>query len=458
MRRRDGLGGNHDFSVLWIGQTISELGNQMSVFVLPIVAWQISHSTLAAALAGASSMAGNVVALLPSGVLADRVDGRRVMRWASAVGGLAFASLAVAGILGHLTVAHLVATGFIGGACAGLFAPAELAAVRTVVTESALPTALSQNQAREHVASLLGGPLGGVLVAIARWLPFVADAMSYAASWVLLGRLRTDLTPAERRATRAREELKDGFRFIWRRPFFRVLLIWAALVNLTANAFFFLAILRLIQAGYHPSTIGLTEATAGITGIVGAILAPALIRRFPTGRLTIALAWSFVPLSIPLIWFNNPIAVILAIGGTTLLNPAGNAGIGAYRMRCTPLELQGRVAAASRFAATLVMPLAPVLAGLLLGQLGGATAMTALIVATGATALIVTLSRDVRDVPRPDLWDQLNTERSVPTQAARTSSSPTENAPSTVSDDPPVEPSTVLGMPAAVAAVSRAST
>lgn len=468
MEGRVGIVRSHDFTVLWVGQTMSELGNQMSLFVFPLVAWQISHSAIATSLAGASSMTGSLIALLPAGVIADRVDGKRVMRAASAIGGIAFASLVIAGLLDHLTVAHLIAAGFIGGACAGTFAPTETAAIRAVVPEESLPTALSQNQAREHVASLLGGPAGGVLLAVARWLPFVVDAASYVASWLLLGRLHTDLSPRARSQERIRDQLREGFTFIWRRPFFRTLTIWAALVNLTVNALFFLAILRLIQGGFHPTTIGLTEAATGACGILGAIAAPWLIRRFATGRLTVVIAWSFLPLSIPLIWFNNPIAVIVAMGGTILLNPAGNAGIGAYRMRRTPIELQGRVAAATRFASWSAMPLGPVLAGLLLSQFGGAQAVIMLLVATAAVALIVTLSSEVRSIPRPDQWgeqavlqqaaNQPKTAGSVPDQASRTSSSATENVPSTVNESPPVEPSTVLGIPAAVAAANNAST
>lgn len=453
-----GLVRSHDFTILWVGQTVSELGNRMSVFVLPIAAWQVSHSALATALAGAAAMTGDVLALLPGGILADRLNGRRVMRSASAIGGLAFASLVVAGALGHLTVIHLIAVGLIGGASAGVFAPVESAAIRVVVPTEQVPAALSQNQAREHVASLVGGPLGGVLIAIARWLPFAADALSYLVSWLMLGRLRTDLTPPRREPTRVRDELREGFAFIWERRFFRVLLVWAALTNLALNALFFAALLRLIEGGYRPATIGLTEAAAGIAGILGAIAAPWLIRRFATGRLTVTLGWSSIPLSIPLIWFNNPIAFVIAIGGTMLLNPAGNAGIGAYRMHVTPAELQGRVVAASRFAATIVMPLAPVSAGLLLSALGGPAAITVLLVASALTALLIAIPREVRQVPRPDQWDQANTERSVPVQASRTSSSETLNAPSTVSAEPPVEPNTVDGMPSSVAANSSAST
>ena len=75
-------------------------------------------------------------------------------------------SLAVAGVLGALTVPHLFAVALLTGVGAGVFAPAEMSAVRTVVPTEQLPTALSQHQARQHVANLVGGPLGGVLYAV----------------------------------------------------------------------------------------------------------------------------------------------------------------------------------------------------------------------------------------------------------------------------------------------------
>ena len=163
-----------------------------------------------------------------------------------------------------------------------------------------LPTALAQNQAREHVAGLVGAPIGGALYAVARWLPFAADAVSFAVSWVLLGRIRTDLSP---RRTTAASGVCAGCAPTWRagrgscsagRSSARCS-VWSALTNLVVNAVFFAAILRLIQGGVDPLHLGLVETAAGVAGIVGAILAPWIIDRFATGWLTVTIAWSFVP-------------------------------------------------------------------------------------------------------------------------------------------------------------------
>ena len=154
------LAGNHDFTVLWVGQTISELGSRISMFVFPLITYAMTGSAMLAALAEAVHLLGLAASLLPAGVLADRVDRRRLMRIASGSGVLLYGSLAIAGLADALTVPHLLVVALLTGAGAGLFAPAEISAVRTVVPTDDLPTALSQNQARLHVAGLLGAPLG----------------------------------------------------------------------------------------------------------------------------------------------------------------------------------------------------------------------------------------------------------------------------------------------------------
>jgi predicted MFS family arabinose efflux permease len=401
-----GLARNRDFTILWTGQTISDLGSQVSMFAFPLVTYALTGSPLWAAVVEAAFLVGMCATLLPAGVLADRADRRLLMRTASGAGVLLYASLAVAGVLDVLTVAHLGAVALLTGVASGLAGPSEMSAIRSVVRPEELSTALSQSQARQHVAALLGGPLGGVLYGATRWLPFAFDAVSYAVSWVLLGRLRTDLRAPEHDGPRPapQRDIAEGLRFIWSWPYFRALIVWGALVNLLVNALFFVAILRLVQSGTAPAAIGLVSTAAGLGGILGAVAAPWIIERTPTGALVVVVAWSFVPLAVPMVLWNHPAVVGLALGFGLLLNPAANAGGSSYRIAHTPAHLQGRASSASQFLAMSVMWLAPLLGGSLLGALGGPAAVAVLAALVAAVALIPTLSRSVRSVPRPAVW------------------------------------------------------
>jgi len=243
--------------------------------------------------------------------------------------------------------------------------------------------------------------------------------VTFAVSWVLLGRIRTDLSPAPRTGPprRARADIVEGLRFSWDRPLFRTLMVWGMCSNLVTNALFTAATIRLIQAGFAPWSIGLVETAAGVCGVLGAIAAPRIIERTATGALTVVVAWSFVPLVVPLIFWNNPAVVMLALSTGIFLNPAGNAGIGSYKLSVTPPEIVGRVQSTGQFLSWSTMPLAPVLGGGLLAAFGGPAAIGVLVALCALVALIPTLSRTVRSVPRPSEWERLE---SGPSSVRRT--------------------------------------
>ncbi|WP_457189623.1 MFS transporter [Nocardioides sp. P5_E3] len=410
------LSKNRDFTVLWIGDTVSELGSALSMFAFPLIAYALSGSALTAALVEAAYLGGLCATLLPAGVLADRVDRKRIMLVSSATGCAAYTSLAVAGATGSLTLPHLVVVALVAGVAAGAFNPAQLSAIRSVVATDDLPTALSQNQARQHVASLLGGPLGGALYAVTRWLPFAVDAITFAVACATVSRVRTDLSAPHRRREPLLQQLGEGFRFIWRRPFFRTLTAWSALTNLVTNAIFFVVLLRMVTEGVPAAQIGLVSMAAGLGGILGSVLAPSLIHRMPTGRLTVLIGWMCCLPLVPLTVSSSVWTACASIFFLLLLSPVANAGISSYRMAVTPAHLQGRVGSTSQFASMSVMPLAPLLGGYLLEHQGGTTAITALVVASALLAVLLTSSRSIRSVPRPSEW--ATHEESEPVLAA----------------------------------------
>ena len=401
------LAANRDFTVLWVGETVNQLGSRASHFVLPLLAYSLSGSVLVAAVVEAAHLLGTAVVLLPAGALADRLDRRALMLGASSSGAVLYASLAVAGMLDALTIPHLAVVGLLTGVASGVFGPAQLSAIRSVVATTDLPTALSQNQARRHVAALLGGPLGGALYSLTRWAPFAFDAATFAVSCLTLRRIRTDLSaPPRARPTRVLADIREGVAFILARPFFRVLMSWAALVNLVTNALLFVVLLRMIQADFPPAQIGLVETAAGIGGILGAIAAPYVIDRLPTGALTVAVAWVLALPLVPMIWWATPLVVGACSFFFLFLNPIGNAGISAYRLAQTPDAMQGRVSASAQFLAVALMPLAPVLGAALLHRLGGEWAVGVLLALTLLLATYLSASKSVRGVPRPSEWRQ----------------------------------------------------
>lgn len=399
---------NHDFMILWTGETVSQLGSSMSFFVFPIIGYSITGSTTQAALALTAFAFGSIVLRLQAGALIDRWNRKRVLLMSNVSGVLLYGSLVIALAFGHLTLVHLIVVAFLTGVTAGFHGPAEQAAIRAVVPARQLATAFSQNQARQHVASLVGPPLAGLLYAVSRSIPFLVDTISFAVTAIATTRIRAPLAAPVREASSAttmRRDIGEGLRFLMSRGFFRATVVFATIVNFGANALFLVLTLKLLQAGVHPAAIGTIDTIGAVSGLCGAMLAPSLIKRVPTGMVSIGTSALIVVAVVPMAFTDNVVLIGLLLALALIGNPAGNAAVSSYLVAVTPDRLQGRVNSALGFTAMSFMPLGPVVGGFLLALFGGQTAMlvTAAIMAVALVALLA--SAEVRGLPTPDKWD-----------------------------------------------------
>jgi predicted MFS family arabinose efflux permease len=406
MPRTVSLWRNHDFMLLWTGETVSSLGSSMSFFVFPLLGYGLTGSSSQAALAGSAYALGNVAARLPAGALVDRWNRKRTLVTANAVGAVLYAGLAAALLVHRLSLVHLVGAALLTGVVGAFFSPAEQAALRTVVPAVQLPTAYSQNQARQHVAELIGPPAGGALYSLFRWAPFLVDAVTFAISALALTRLATAL-PAPVRVqppTTLRTDIAEGVRFLLSRGFLRAITVSAALCNFSVSALFFVLTLKLLRAGVQPAAIGAIDTIGASAALVGAIAAPALIRRVPTGALTICVLLLISAAIVPMAFTNDVVLIGLLLAAGLFLLPAGNAAIVSYLVAMTPDRLQGRANAALNFIAMLFTPLAPITGGLLIEAWGAKPAMLAAAGLTALSILPLLLSADTRRLPIPDRW------------------------------------------------------
>jgi predicted MFS family arabinose efflux permease len=400
-----GLTGNRDFAVLWLGDTASELGSAMSMLVFPLLGYALSHSTTQAALATTAFFAAGTIMRLPAGALVDRWSRRRVLLISNLASAGVLGALALLVATGRASIALLVAAGVLAGVVETFFSPAASASLRAVVAPKDLAQAYTRMQARHHVASLIGPPLGGALFAVAASLPFTLDAVSFAAFAVAVLFLRAPLpAPAPAGPRRLRAEVLEGLRFLWSQRAARAVMLWGGILNFAMGYVLILVTLRLVRAGVHPAAIGAVDAIAAAAGIVGAAAASRHAQRLPTGATTMITGLVLAAAVVPMAWTTDVrlIGALLAIG--TFLLPANNAGIGAYLSFVTPEELQGRMNSAAGFVSGGLTPLAPVVAGALLAAIGGtpSTLVGAALVACSIVPLV--LEPSVRRLGRPTEW------------------------------------------------------
>ena len=399
------LKGNRDFAILWLGDMGSELGSAMSTLVFPLLGYALTHSTTQAALATTAFFAAGTITRLPAGALVDRWSRRRVLLVSNLASAGVLGALALLVASGSATIGLLILAAVLAGIVETFFSPAASASLRAVVPPEHLAQAYTRMQARHHVASLIGPPLGGALFAVAASLPFTVDAVSFAAFAVAVLFLRAPLpAPEVTGPRRLGKDLAEGLRFLWSQRAARAMMLWGGIVNFAMGYVLILITLRLVRAGVAPAAIGAIDAIAAGAGIVGAAVASRHTLRLPTGATTMVTGLVLAAVVVPMAWTTDVrvIGALLALG--TFVMPANNAGIGAYLSFVTPDELQGRLNSAAGFVSGGLTPFAPVIAGALLATLGGTAGTLVGTVLVAGSLLPLVLEPSVRRLGRPAEW------------------------------------------------------
>src|SRR2546423_3431826 len=208
--------------LLQAGQLLSSAGTQSTSIAYPLLVLAITHSPAKAGIVSFARIVPAALLALPAGVAADSWNRKRLMIVADGVRVLAVGSLAAAILLHRIAFWQIPLVAFVEGAGAVLFSTALSGALRAVVPIRQLPAATGAQTGRQAAVQLAGPPLGGALFGLARALPFLVDAASYAFSTLSLLAMRTPFQE-EREPDRAslRSQLVEGFRFLWSRPFLR---------------------------------------------------------------------------------------------------------------------------------------------------------------------------------------------------------------------------------------------
>ena len=143
-----------------------------------------------------------------------------------------------------------------------------------------LPAAASVSQARGATVRLAAPPLGGALFGLARGLPFLVDALSYAFSTVSILLMRTRFQEERVRDTAPlRKQLAEGLRFLSHVPFLRTTMLMIAASNFSTTGVQLAVIVLAKRQGLSSASIGAFVALVGVTTLLGSVASP-LLRRF----------------------------------------------------------------------------------------------------------------------------------------------------------------------------------
>jgi MFS family permease len=396
---------HRDFRLLWIGQSVSLLGDGIYLVAIAWLVYDISNEPGALALVGLAWTLPQVAGLLVGGVLSDRFERRRLLVIAdllrfAAIGAIAALALSNAAELWHLVV--LVVFYGLGEA---LFQPTFTAIVPDVVPRQELLQANALKELMEPLGLRFAGPaLGGLLIAVFDvGVAFLVDAGTFALSAVAVALMSRQRPPREAVGS-MRRDLAEGFAYVRAHAWLWATLIGAAFFLFLTFGPFEVLLPYIIRndLGGDADTFGLVLAAGGL----GSIMAALTLSRAGIPRRFVTFMWGA--------WFvGDLLLVLLAVAGAAwqmCLIALVSFGLGTAGMvvwntminTLVPAEMLGRVSSFDWFVSMGLIPLSFAVTGPV-AELIGARTTLAVSGLLGGLTLVFLFVPGVRDPERKPL-------------------------------------------------------
>jgi MFS family permease len=306
----------------------------------------LTNSPALLGLAGTATGLPTLFLAVFAGVLADRVDRRRLLVATNLVGALIAFTLALLTTLGVVEYWHVLVLAFLGGLTFTIQQPANQAVVSTIVERKSLGNAVALNAAQYNSLRIVAPALAGIFIAAgALQLGFWVQAGGFAMVALIIARLPIPTTrEADRVQAALWTDLADGVRFVRaNRVLATVVLLPAVPALLVLNYLTFLPVYARDILEVGPAGIGLLTGAIGVGALSGSLSLAAFRPSGGSGRLIVG-AMTVVGLSL----------ATFAVSRSLPLSMAALLLIGAFQVQfysttnvmiqvLVPARLRGRV-------------------------------------------------------------------------------------------------------------------
>ena len=411
-----GLLRHHDFRQLFIGDSLSQFGTQLSMLALPVLAVKVlDASAFQMGLLGTCEFLAFLVIGLPAGAWVDRWRKQRVLVANDLLRAVALASLPLAWVLDVLTFPQMLLVALVVGCCTVFFDVAYQSYLPDIVEPEHIGEGNAKLQAVQSIA-MIGGPAagGGLIKLIGSPLTVGLDALSFVWSALWVRRIRHVDTPPPREDRRPLlVEIREGLAFVFGNQ-----LLWRITTCTgTANLFSsmtgaMLVLFALEDLHLDPGHLGLALGVGAAGGLLGALTTPRVNRLVGEGR-TIPLAslgWIPAQALMPLAGTVIPAMVALTVSSfvVTFVVVLYNVTQVSFRQRLCPRALLGRMNASIRFIVWGTMPIGAFIGGVVGSAVGPRNVFWIGVVGAALAALPVVFSPLIRMRDLPTELDRLS--------------------------------------------------
>jgi MFS family permease len=427
---------NRGFMLFWAGQSISQLGDEVTSLALPLIAIELLHASTfeVSALTAVSWLPALLGAAV--GTWIDRRPDKRAPMLAADLGRAAvLLSLPAAVLLGHVTLIQLYLVALLTGTISLVFNTTYTSFFARLVPQDSYVAATSRLSVSQSAASVVGPAVGGTLVQVlGAPVAVLTDALSFLASAAFISRIRpaprgagpenepADAEQADPTPPSFRGELKQGWEFVIRDPIMRASLAGTTTINfftfLTGSSLLVLFATRTL--GLSAATIGVAFGVGATGSLLGALIAGQVGVRLGIGR-AVALGAVLFPAPFALVAMaGGPIALRIGVlGAAEFFVGAGlmifDVNQNAILIAAVPDGMRSRVVGVYSSINYGVRPLAALVGGILATHVG--LRATFLIVAVGGSLSLLWFL--VSPIPRIKTLDTIESLRHAGNEPAR---------------------------------------
>jgi MFS family permease len=241
-----------------------------------LVLTQLTHNNATALGVVMALQFGPHLLLLPlTGFAADHLDRRKLLMGTQAALGALALGLGILTVAGLVQLWHVYVFAFLLGCVTAFDAPARQTFVSELVGEADLSNAVALNSTSFNAARMIGPAITGVLIAsVGTGWVFLINAASFVGVLCSLGFLRISELYLESRAVRTPGSLAEGFRYVWKRPDLKAVLVMLFFIG-TFGLNFPIFISTMAVTVFHAGAgqYGLLTSIMAIGTVAGSLLA-----------------------------------------------------------------------------------------------------------------------------------------------------------------------------------------
>ena len=360
-----------DFRLLWWGMIVSNIGTWMQMVAQGYLVYQLTDSPLMLGLVGFVRAVPVFIFSLFAGVVADRVDRRKLLIVTQTLAGVFAVILGVLTSMGVITVWMIMVLAFVSAAVAAFDNPTRQALVPDIVGKEYVANAVALQSAAFNGTGILGPSLAGLALGFTGVAAcFYINAISFIAVIIALCMMASVPNRVMRKQTMF-QNLREGFGYVRGNRTVAALLLLMALVGLLGRPY--TQLMPAIQQDVlhvGATGLGLLMAFSSIGALIGALAVASLSDFKYRGLLLMA---SVAVFGVSLISFSLSRSFPLSLGLLVLVGGGATMGMSVTNMLIqlnVPGEFRGRIMSMYTMIAMGMMPLGSMLLGTIADFIG----------------------------------------------------------------------------------------